>query len=252
MSIALFSAVALVLPIALISINVRFGQNIASTIQEHRSLRSAVHEEIRHKFIILPINRPQSIVGEIIEFDLFDEDIVFGVVSHVFRRSDYSFGWYGMVSSVDHGTAAKSYNDDGYFELSCEHEACTASLSIYSTSKTYRIDSAGYSLNDKGGGIYKLSETYLAPERRTGIYSNTTLDVFQADIFRQSNLNHNLRTSFLNKDVAAVVGVDTDLILDILVIYTPQALAGVGSLVTLKSMINLANDGANVILSNSA
>eukprot|EP01038_Epipyxis_sp_PR26KG_P014067 gene14067-18870_t len=228
---------------------VRFGANMdATTEEESNSLKSVVHTEIRSKIIKLPSERPNLNVGELIEFELFDGEVVFAKASHVFRRFEHSAGWFGKIMFVYDESDGP---DDGYFELSCEYEACVAVISIYSTKKIYRIDAGGYSLNERGGGIYKLTENFLSPDRRSGILNRTTLDVFEADVLRTSPNNFNLRSSLTDKDLT-VAGVDIDLILDLLVIYTPQALSDAGSLATLKSMINLANDGANVILSNSA
>lgn len=217
---------------------VRFGSNNIKTQDDssknHRQLHSLVHEEVRSRKFMLPLDRPAREKGEIVEFELFDGEIVHGEVSHVFHHGDTSTSWHGVI--IEHNTENSKLHahikskEIGHFGLSCVKSACTAEIQIYTSNKQFMIDSSGEPLNEEGHGIYKISEVNLQKDRRSGTLKESMVTelarVRAPEELENAKENHNLRPNLQSNSMKLLV--DTDLIHDILVIYTPEALALAG------------------------
>jgi hypothetical protein len=221
--------VALCAIVAYAKKNVRFGvsNSLFKETVNHRELRSLVHDVSRTRTINLPSDRPVAAVGELIEFELFDDQIALGQTTDVNIRSEDDMTWIGSLR-ISTGNAAKDLlRDDGLFALTCVQKACSANLQIFSTKKKYRIAPANTVLTPDGHGLYVLSEVYLPPEKRTGV--NMTA-VMMAETKKQNemlamkkeiNLDAGVPTA--RPTAAPTTKPDTDQILDLLVFYTPEA-----------------------------
>mmetsp|Transcript_29811 Transcript_29811/g.40930 ORF Transcript_29811/g.40930 Transcript_29811/m.40930 type:complete len:1031 (+) Transcript_29811:203-3295(+) len=102
-------------------------------------------------------------------------------------------------------------------------------------------------------GITTLLKVDLPFHKQSGTVSSRHLvgtgDYLTPPLSLRSNNQSNRTTSLT---VSAGAAVDTDLILDIFVLYTKEALADVGGSVSaLKGMIYSANDASNVLLAKS-
>eukprot|EP01038_Epipyxis_sp_PR26KG_P015292 gene15292-20599_t len=150
---------------------VRFGSSATIDDAEfrikHRILHSFAHDEIQSRLITLPVDRPAFSIGEIIEFELFDGEIVYGKVTQLFHRSEVNRGWHGVIS-----TDLGGEDEEGDFGLSCVEDSCVSNINLYSPSRTYSISAAGSPLSKTGHGIYKLSQTQLSNDRRSATKRN--------------------------------------------------------------------------------
>jgi hypothetical protein len=183
----------------------------------HRRLGSLVHDTLRTRLIRLPNTWPQTNEGEIIEFELFDGVVVIAKTELLTVRGEDSVGWTGDVRISTGDYAEDLKNSDGYFGLSCYKKSCVAQIKIYSTNQEFNIAPSGIPLDEEGGGIYAVSETYLDPSRKTGVKKEHMAH------------NHSSIPSFINNNnlrgskISDLVAVVNDHIVDILVIYTPEA-----------------------------
>lgn len=187
-----------------------------------RALHSLTKDILRTKLIELPHDRPAFKVGELIEFDLFDGLIYYGDVTSFVMRNPTSACWFGNL----HSSASLLHEIEGEFELSCDQKACVANLNVYSTGDEYIISPANnLPLTEEGAGIYQLSQ-YSREKKRSGLASQS------AESFIIDHTSHlHEKASSLKKIQSSQVGtmaVDTDLILDCFVMYTPEALAKIG------------------------
>ena len=74
---------------------VRFGGNVVPDLNLQRNLRQESHDAKRVKAILLPSERPELKDGEIIEFELFDDNIVKAkVTAYVYHGIDYVINTY--------------------------------------------------------------------------------------------------------------------------------------------------------------
>jgi hypothetical protein len=199
---------------------IRFG-DVASTANGARKLvhKFDVKNYARSKDIYLPLNRPKTKMGEKIEFHLFDGQVVKGVVNDIVHRGAVTATWSGNLQFLNTSKEIDSSND--WFTLSCHMDACVAHLVLESTSQNYIIHpTIGAELTPTGSGQYSLSE--IGKPLPSGTPREKSHLSKQESSYSQSNLRAQnvLKTS---------VGADTDLIIDIGVIYTPQALATFGN-----------------------
>lgn len=217
---------------------VRFGSLSAPTDVRHRSLTDLPQNIIQSRNILLPSMRPQHIIGEQIEFELFNNEIVVGEITSTVFRTPTSASWFGVIlksSNVDDDQTGSS-RFDGSFALSCVENACLATLTVESTMKEYSIVPSGFALEEDGSGIYALLEVDPVHDSRfsgevhqqgstghhTELHKHQHGHVENADL--SSRQPGNLGSSpFIVEDVTS--SVDMDLILDVLVMYTPAALA---------------------------
>jgi hypothetical protein len=187
----------------------------------HRRLGSLIHETIRTRLIYLPEVWPKAEEGELIEFELFDGMVVIGRAEIVMVRGDDSVGWNGDIRISTGNLEDDMKKSDGYFGLSCLGKSCVANIQIYSTDQEFHISPSGIPLEDDGGGIYAISEVSLDPARKTGVTSN---HVIHSNTAEQPHHGNHVRGS-INGMYAGVSSqaVDSDHIVDILAIYTPEA-----------------------------
>lgn len=209
---------------------VRFGR-VDSTIEEHpdhRNLRSLVHEVKRSRVITLPQDRPNAAVGELIEFELFDGNVAIADVTNIVTREQGEVTWLGGVRMSTGDISKDLLNDGGHFALTCVKASCIANIQIYSPSKQYRITPANTQLTEDGEGYYLVSEVILDPERKTGV------DMAQIMLNEKNKLALKESSYVVQTDAVTsspsfrptarpTARPDTDLIMDILVLYTPQA-----------------------------
>jgi hypothetical protein len=222
---------------------VRFGTPSAQQLtQTERSLHSQTRDIMRTKLISLPDGRPAFVVGELIEFELFDGVLYFGDVTSFVMRSPTSASWFGDLRSSSSSSSSSSTSNsvdgdsatavpsaaEGEFELSCDQKACVANLNVYSTGDEYIISPADNSpLSEDGAGTYKLSQ-YSKEKKRSGIA--TSSEGFVIDHNHLHNKVSELKQERSKVTTAGIetTAVDTDLILDCFVMYTPEALAKIG------------------------
>lgn len=226
---------------------VRFGtsllQNAMNKEQMDRSLHSQTRDILRTKLISLPDSRPAFLVGEVIEFELFDGVLYFGDVTSFVMRNPSSASWFGDLRSSSSPSSSSSTSTsvdgvpvapvvaEGEFELSCDHKACVANLNVYSTGDEYIISPADNSpLSEDGAGTYQLSQ-YSQQKKRSGIATSSEGFVIDHNHLRDkvSALKHATSSSTkISTSSIETTSVDTDLILDCFVMYTPEALAKIG------------------------
>ena len=223
---------------------VRFGENVVPDLNLQRNLRQESHDAKRVKAILLPSERPELKVGEIIEFELFDDNIVKAkVTAYVYHGIDSS-SWLGdIVNSVD------ETKPEGSFSLSCEEKACVAGIVVYSPVAEYNIGPLFNSVvSNEGDGVYQLMELDLTKKKVSGSninlmsYQNNTPAILNLDeprpVFRSTSHKRKLldlnrvrgRSHIGTEDLPLNVDIPT-LIVDCLFYYTPSALARVGRLV---------------------
>jgi len=213
---------------------VRFGHQSATlAAYHHRELHSLAHEVVRERFITLPSRRPLKSVGELIEFELFDEMVLLGDVKEVMLRNDQSSSWTGQLRLSTGNDAEDLLRDEGYFGVSCSKQACAAHLYLYSPQAEYKISPAGTPLSESGEGLYTISEVTLSKEKRTAtnlslhhVSERRNAQEFEKAV--KNNLSDKSRIEAQDIETNAATTVDTDLILDIVVLYTREALAKVG------------------------
>jgi hypothetical protein len=218
-------------PVRFGSLNLEIDENDDRMHHHKRQLGSLIHETLQIRLIYLPEQWPQTEEGELIEFELFDGMVVIGRTEALAYRSEDSVGWNGDIR-ISSGIIEEDLKiSDGYFGLSCFEKACVANIKIYSTDQEFNIAPSGIPLGDRGEGIYAISEIYLDESRRTGV---TSAHVIHANHTSSSSAPHhstinmmsgNLRGQGLSMSAANSPSVDTDDIVDILVLYTPQAVS---------------------------
>eukprot|EP01041_Mallomonas_annulata_P010918 gene10918-22787_t len=200
---------------------------------------------------ILPRDRPDKSVGELVEFELFDGKVITGIVNNVIDRGERSATWSGSLI-VGHDQSSAFVSPTDWFTLSCHDDACSGNLMLESIGKRYVMKPAlSTSIQTNGEVVYSISEAYSV--KQSGVNVNPWV------INKPNKLSNNdgiEASSSLSSKVAQeanmATSVDKDLIVDIGVMYTPQALADMGnSASAMHSLVNLATDEANQILSRS-
>jgi hypothetical protein len=216
-------------PVRYGSLSVEIEEGDVNLHHHRRQLGSLIHETLQIRLIYLPEQWPHAEEGEIIEFELFDGVIALGRTEALEYRSEDSVGWNGDIRISTGNIEEDLKTSDGYFGLSCFEKACVANIKIYSTDQEFNIAPSGIPLGDRGEGIYAISEIYLENSKRTGvtsahfIHSNHTST--SANPLHHS-MNSMLRGNLRGRDSPVnVEAVDTDNIVDILVLYTPQAVS---------------------------
>jgi len=202
-----------------------------------RSIEQEINEYshvIRTKEIILPDARPERRAGEVIEFDLFDGTVAIGYVTKVIDRGIKGATWVGTLEVSDVESDNKNFED--IFTLSCFKEACVGRLLIESTNSEYEIKPGlGRVLSVSGKGVYRVSQIKLTPKFKT-MHPDSDGKVGK---LRRRKRNENIIT-------------DTDLIIDIGVMYTEEAKKSMGwSDAVMISHIHNANDGTNLLCERS-
>eukprot|EP00607_Mallomonas_marina_P001892 CAMPEP_0182426690 /NCGR_PEP_ID=MMETSP1167-20130531/13206_1 /TAXON_ID=2988 /ORGANISM="Mallomonas Sp, Strain CCMP3275" /LENGTH=767 /DNA_ID=CAMNT_0024608325 /DNA_START=297 /DNA_END=2600 /DNA_ORIENTATION=- len=227
---------------------IRFGDQVPSGDETHnRILRSQRREIKRSRNILLPVNRPKAMYGELIEFELFNGELMLGIVNKIFNRGAEGITWSGSLQSLDENNDNKSAEDR--FSLSCYLDACTANLVMESTNSYYMIQPATEStILSSGQGIYDLVELKSMPSSGSSLHTDITLPNLSSESHSSSHGSQS--HSVASEDYWDQF--DGDLIIDIGVMYTPESLTVLGnSPAVMMSKIHLANDEGNLILERS-
>ena len=191
-------------------------------------------EIVRHKLIRLPLHLPREVVGEIIVFALFNDATVVGRTTSISQHNGNCTTWSGDVrfTSMEQSLLNDLDFQDGSFTLTCMKDSCVAALHLHSTNQEFGITPAGLPLTESGDGIYAISEFRLSPERRS---ASSIPNLIRGKLHKPSV---NMKTSNLRSattrdgnmttlgDSSMLVLDEGDLFLDILAVYTPQALQG--------------------------
>jgi hypothetical protein len=194
---------------------VRFG-NIPPPL-EHRLLNSLTEDVIRYKTFLLPTLRPKSSVGELIEFALFDDEIYVGQVRNIYDRGSDGVTWTGELLNPEGEL-------DGTFGLNCILMSCSAELNVDSSGDNYRLCPFGSALTADGIGTYMLKQMHPIDRKKSGLMMMKPTEKAKYVINeRVENKGNSLRGNGIS-----LAAVDTDLILDLLVMYSPEALAKIG------------------------
>eukprot|EP01041_Mallomonas_annulata_P005378 gene5378-10753_t len=245
-----FFVLQVIVFIADINAIVKFGTSSAALQNDEgkRGLQTTSEEgDIlpRSRDFILPRDRPDKSIGELIEFELFDGIMMTGIVNSVIVRGDRSATWSGsLIVGYDESSAFVSPTD--WFTLSCHDDACSGNLMLESIGQRYVMKpSLNSALQTDGDVVYSISEAYSV--KQSGVMDHPWV------INRPTKLSNNDKdVSSITQEGNMVTNIDRDLIVDIGVIYTPQALADMGnSAAAMQSLVNLATDEANQILSRS-
>ena len=194
----------------------------------HRQLGSLVHETLRSRLIYLPDLRPRVEEGEVIEFELFDGMVVIAKTDRIHVYGDDAVSWNGDVRIATGNMEQDLSLSDGYFGLSCFKKSCAANIMVYSTNQEFNIAPSGIPLEEDGDGVYSVSEIYLDSAKRTGVTSQHVMHA-SSTTGGGSHVRGSLRGSDKGSEstisTEALIAKDTDHIIDIIVLYTPQAVS---------------------------
>jgi len=176
-----------------------------------RRLHSVGRDVVRSKVILLPSVRPSLDIGEFIEFELFDGKVIIGDVTQSNHHNLESLSWIGNLRHNRYET------EDGFFSLSCVKSSCSAHLYISSSKSEFKIEPSGEILSADGSGTYLMSEIAIPKQKKSGTLVNPQFHSIP-NTFDESPLME------ISPDIGITTTVDTDLIIDIFVMYTPQAM----------------------------
>jgi hypothetical protein len=213
------------------SLNLEISEDDDRMHYHKRQLGSLIHETLQARLIYLPEQWPPAEEGEIIEFELFDGMVAIGRTETLAYRSEDSVGWNGDIRISTGDLEEDLKISDGYFGLSCFEKACAANIKIYSTNQEFNIAPSGIPLGNRGEGIYAISEISLDPSRRTGVTSAHVVHANHSSLpyapphSMDSMMRGKLRGPASSVTTLSSQTVDTDNIVDILVLYTPQAVS---------------------------
>lgn len=212
---------------------VRFGLNPPNNIlslnnnnkQEERHLHSIKKDIIRTRLIILPEIKPKHEINELIEFELFDNKLYIGKVENYVLNSIESISWFGSLKLSNeedpNNENVESNFNEGSFELSCYINACVANIKLSLLNEEYIISpSSNHKIEADGTGIYELSQ-FSNEKKKSGLATSTENYVIH-------DLHNKVSKLKREKSNIETQAVDTDLILDCFVMYTPEALAKIG------------------------
>jgi hypothetical protein len=208
---------------------VRFGAHDPSIQEEthHRQLHSIVHDVKRFRVMSLPEGRPEPAVGELIEFELFDGHVALADVTSVVTRGVGETSWMGRARMSSGEVEKDLLRDEGHFALTCVEKSCIANIQMYKPNVHYRITPANTVLTSEGEGMYALTEVHLSPERKSGVNVTAIAMEQRRKVMenRQLKTQSSVITEAVSPTPAPTTKPDTDLIMDILVFYTPRSLA---------------------------
>eukprot|EP00607_Mallomonas_marina_P005353 CAMPEP_0182437826 /NCGR_PEP_ID=MMETSP1167-20130531/85304_1 /TAXON_ID=2988 /ORGANISM="Mallomonas Sp, Strain CCMP3275" /LENGTH=1356 /DNA_ID=CAMNT_0024630879 /DNA_START=211 /DNA_END=4282 /DNA_ORIENTATION=+ len=189
---------------------------------------------LRSKDIILPPQRPQRELGEVIEFELLDGEIAFGSVTRVVDRGVKGVTWSGKLAFANDRTDMSAFEDR--FSLTCVKSACVGRLVVESTGTQYEIrPGVGRVLSTDGEGIYRLSQIDL-----------------KRDFKSMDPLAEEIDDKLQKMADQQAMNTDTDLIIDIGVMYTNQARSYLGySDAAMIAAIHNVNDETNDLCGRS-
>ena len=182
---------------------------------------AATHDIIRERRFLLPMLSMQLSANAQIEFELFDGKIVNGEVSSPNYRGQDVFTWIGNLKAIISVKDASytSTEIEGTFGLSCVRGSCSGQLHIHAPSEEeYHITHSGSVEASTGTEIYILAQVYLPKERKSATKALLDSNMTAHHIFQ----NIGRKLSDFSSDITT-----TDLIIDVLVMYTPEALAAI-------------------------
>ena len=151
-------------------------------------------------------DRPKADQFEIISFHLFDNVTVYGHIDKIFNHENSSDTWSGVVSTSSDSIGTSSDR----FTLSCYAESCAADISMGSSQ--IRIQPHGLINNEP---VHSLLEIDHKSKARSGFLDNPWLI-------------KNVPPTIQENTFSAEAIVDQDLIIDIGVMYTAEALTMFG------------------------
>ena len=184
----------------------RFGDRAYSNnkidLQQH-----IAKETKRSRAIVIPSgDRPKADQFETISFHLFDNITVYGHIDKIYNHDNSGGTWSGVVST----SANKIGSSSDRFTLSCYADSCAADISM-GTSQI-RIQPHGV-INDEP--VHSLLEIEHKSKAKSGFLDNPWLEKCVPPTIRE-------------KTFSAEAVVDQDLIIDIGVMYTVEALTAFG------------------------
>eukprot|EP01041_Mallomonas_annulata_P002015 gene2016-3914_t len=235
-----------------INATVKFGSFSAglNVGEVQRHLKDTTPTEMadkpRSRDFILPRDRPNKSVGELIEFELFDNKVTTGIVNSVIDRGKRSATWLGSLL-----VNKTSVSPTDWFTLSCHDDACSGNLMLESINKRYVIKpSLSTSVQMDGVVVYCISEAHHA--HQSGVMDHPWVINRPNKLTKSGGDSSSVPSYKLTQESNMATNVDRDLIIDIGVMYTPQALVDMGnSAAAMQSLVNLATDEGNQILTRS-
>mmetsp|Transcript_8995 Transcript_8995/g.9042 ORF Transcript_8995/g.9042 Transcript_8995/m.9042 type:complete len:1237 (+) Transcript_8995:80-3790(+) len=228
---------------------VRFGSIVPTTSHISAELRAELEaDRKRSRDFILPKSQPHRVVGEAVEFELFDGEVVTGTVKKVIDRGYEGATWTGSLISAKNKHLDQ---ENDLFTLTCYMQACVANLVLESTNSNIQMEPAvATQLSPTGHGLYRMSE--YAEKLRSGTNVEKHLAPTEKRIEELEEEYDLENDSFLAPLQKQQPAVDTDSILDLGQIYTPEAVQRIGnSHAAMVAKVHLANDEANQILEDS-
>mmetsp|Transcript_12291 Transcript_12291/g.12381 ORF Transcript_12291/g.12381 Transcript_12291/m.12381 type:complete len:1035 (+) Transcript_12291:161-3265(+) len=236
---------------------IRFGRDIDFVDGGEISLIIAAQDysnAIRSRNFYLPSHNPRVAVGEIIEFVLFDDEIIVGKVSKIVNRGSEGVTWFGSLHFPSSQTSHGLEISDDKFTLACLQDVCSARMTVESTKSTYVFHPThGESVSSAGERLHRLQELGARPPSGTQSLSlSINTDVINNEA--EEKYLHDSEESLLQSESSLPVDEedDKDLIIDVGVMYTPQALALLGNRETaMRNAIHLATDECNDIMERS-
>mmetsp|Transcript_32202 Transcript_32202/g.46464 ORF Transcript_32202/g.46464 Transcript_32202/m.46464 type:complete len:192 (+) Transcript_32202:50-625(+) len=143
----------------------------------HQEDRNHVHDVIRAREFMLSDERPECVYGELIEFQLFDEETVLGDVKQCIQRAKNGATWMGSIR-LSGSTAREDVEEDnavGDFTLSCEQDSCVGTINLWTEGKEFVIVP---SPNSEDRGIFSLLQFY-ASYRNAGSYDKGSSSIIR-------------------------------------------------------------------------
>jgi len=213
------------------SSSIRFGTPLSDDSHLPSTELHLMDEEIqRAREFTIPKGRPERRLGEEIEFQLFDEEVVIGTVSRIFDRgANGGITWSGNVMCTNSADRADTSFD--HFTLTCVHNDCVARISIESKRAVFEMGPS--------------------PNRDTSARSMHTISKVDRKLRTGSGPEHRVSSS-IHDMVEMFEKPDQDQILDMGVLYTPESLERLGgSHNAMVAKVHNANADANLALERS-
>mmetsp|Transcript_22763 Transcript_22763/g.22972 ORF Transcript_22763/g.22972 Transcript_22763/m.22972 type:complete len:1090 (-) Transcript_22763:249-3518(-) len=208
---------------------IRYGTPLANESPLVSAELHLMGEEIEQaREFTLPECRPERTLGEEIEFELFDKEVVVGTVSRIFDRgADGGTTWSGNVVCPNSADGADTSFD--LFTLTCFRSACVARINIESKRSVFEMDPSPYR-ESFARGMHRMSKVKRKLKPGTEP-ENIVSSAIHDDPFEKP---------------------DQDQILDMGVLYTPESVQRIGgSHNAMVAKVHNANTDANLVLERS-
>eukprot|EP01036_Dinobryon_divergens_P034662 gene34662-44818_t len=203
--------------------------------KQQLSTEAEVKHIIRSREFLLPVQNISYSETDRVDFNLFDGEIISGIVEQCFYRGIDDASWTGSVY-------AGSTSDDsiGHFSLTCLENSCVGHINLWTTGEEYIIKPV---IRNGTVSLMKVNKEFMRVSK----------PVYPTDEVQQLLHKSKMDTNLRGAATAVAVAVDTDLILDICMLYTNEALADFsGSVSAITVAIYNGNDQTNQVLRNSA